>query len=201
MLQGCAGHCDRLAGSSGSASQDRRHRGPAQEVRRLRRRQQGRAELQRSQRAGAAGQRHRWPRIVQHAAIRLRHSWQELAHWNERYEQRFGHLFIICASGKPASVMLAALKTRCAGAAPVLSCKHISKHQQPACRYGNTPAQELATAAGEQMKITELRLLQLAARSGLSQPSPGSAQQAARRAGQTLTHLGACPLQPVCARC
>lgn len=43
---------------------------------------------------------------------------QELAHWNKLYEERFGHLFIICARGKPASVMLAALKSRCVTCQP-----------------------------------------------------------------------------------
>ena len=39
---------------------------------------------------------------------------QELAACNRRYEERFGHIFIICASGRSASEMLQALKERCA---------------------------------------------------------------------------------------
>lgn len=41
------------------------------------------------------------------------------------------------------------------------------------------------------MKITELRLLDLASRMGVPAESRGSAQQATERAGQTLAHLGA----------
>jgi 2-oxo-4-hydroxy-4-carboxy--5-ureidoimidazoline (OHCU) decarboxylase len=37
---------------------------------------------------------------------------QELAEMNQRYEAKFGHIFIICASGKSAQEMLAALKDR-----------------------------------------------------------------------------------------
>lgn len=38
--------------------------------------------------------------------------WQELAEWNARYEARFGHIFIVCASGKSAEEMLAIIKSR-----------------------------------------------------------------------------------------
>ncbi|KAI7845762.1 hypothetical protein COHA_000676 [Chlorella ohadii] len=37
---------------------------------------------------------------------------QELAEWNARYEARFGHIFIVCASGKSAEEMLAIIKSR-----------------------------------------------------------------------------------------
>lgn len=37
---------------------------------------------------------------------------QELADWNTKYEQKFGHIFIIFASGKTAPQMLEALKAR-----------------------------------------------------------------------------------------
>ena len=40
---------------------------------------------------------------------------QALADWNARYEARFGHIFIVCASGKSAEEMLAAVQSRCAG--------------------------------------------------------------------------------------
>ena len=33
---------------------------------------------------------------------------------NQKFEAKFGHIFIICASGKSAQEMLAALKDRCA---------------------------------------------------------------------------------------
>ncbi|KAL4422666.1 hypothetical protein ABPG75_008863 [Micractinium tetrahymenae] len=37
---------------------------------------------------------------------------QALADWNARYEAKFGHIFIICASGKSAEEMLAAVQRR-----------------------------------------------------------------------------------------
>lgn len=39
-------------------------------------------------------------------------SQQELAAWNARYEARFGHIFIVCATGKSAAEMLAAIQQR-----------------------------------------------------------------------------------------
>ncbi len=56
---------------------------------------------------------------------------------NLAYEERFGHLFIVCASGLSAGEMLARLKDRMGH---------------------NEPAYELRVAAGEQAKITRLRL-------------------------------------------
>ena len=47
--------------------------------------------------------------IVRHQ----RYAVQDLALWNRKYEERFGHIFIICAAGKPATVMLSAVKQRC----------------------------------------------------------------------------------------
>ncbi len=52
------------------------------------------------------------------------------------YEVRFGHLFIVCASGKSAPEMLALLRAR----------------------LQDSPGAELAVAAAEQRKITRLRL-------------------------------------------
>jgi 2-oxo-4-hydroxy-4-carboxy--5-ureidoimidazoline (OHCU) decarboxylase len=37
---------------------------------------------------------------------------QSLADWNVKYEEKFGHIFIICAAGKSADFMLEAVKTR-----------------------------------------------------------------------------------------
>lgn len=37
---------------------------------------------------------------------------QSLADWNRKYEDRFGHIFIICAAGKSAEEMLAAVQQR-----------------------------------------------------------------------------------------
>jgi 2-oxo-4-hydroxy-4-carboxy-5-ureidoimidazoline decarboxylase len=62
-----------------------------------------------------------------------------LADANRRYEERFGHIFIVCATGKTALEMLQAL------------------HE----RLHNTPDQELVAAAAEQAKITRLRLEKL----------------------------------------
>jgi 2-oxo-4-hydroxy-4-carboxy-5-ureidoimidazoline decarboxylase len=64
-----------------------------------------------------------------------------LAQGNREYEARFGHVFLICATGKSATDMLGALRAR----------------------FGNDPATELRIAAGEQAKITRLRLEKLAA--------------------------------------
>ncbi len=64
---------------------------------------------------------------------------QALAEANRRYEEIFGHLFIVCASGKSAREMLALLEQRSTA----------------------DPADELRTAAGEQQKITEIRLRKL----------------------------------------
>ena len=62
-----------------------------------------------------------------------------LAALNWAYEQKFGFIFIICATGKSSEEMLAALKNR----------------------LENEPATELPIAAAEQSKITELRLKKL----------------------------------------
>jgi 2-oxo-4-hydroxy-4-carboxy-5-ureidoimidazoline decarboxylase len=58
---------------------------------------------------------------------------------NLEYENRFGHVFLICATGKSAAEMLAALQNR----------------------LHNDAATELHIAAGEQAKITRLRLARL----------------------------------------
>ena len=55
---------------------------------------------------------------------------------NVAYEARFGHIFIVCATGKSAAEMLALLEAR----------------------MGNDPDEELRIAAGEQAKITRIRL-------------------------------------------
>ncbi|MEO5762939.1 MAG: 2-oxo-4-hydroxy-4-carboxy-5-ureidoimidazoline decarboxylase [Vicinamibacteria bacterium] len=63
----------------------------------------------------------------------------ELAKANRDYEARFGYIFIVCASGKTASEMLELL----------------------GARLSNEHSVELKVAAGEQMKITRLRLEKL----------------------------------------
>jgi|SRR5215218_2109208 len=62
-----------------------------------------------------------------------------LAALNADYEQKFGYIFIICATGKTSDEMLSAL------------------HE----RLQHDPESELLIAAAEQSKITELRLKKL----------------------------------------
>jgi 2-oxo-4-hydroxy-4-carboxy-5-ureidoimidazoline decarboxylase len=62
-----------------------------------------------------------------------------LAEGNRVYEARFGHIFIVCATGLSAGAMLARLRER----------------------VDNEPAAELRIAAGEQAKITALRMARL----------------------------------------
>jgi OHCU decarboxylase len=64
---------------------------------------------------------------------------RELAEGNREYEKKFGHIYIVCATGKSADEMLALLKER----------------------LGNERETELRNAAEEQRKITELRLRKL----------------------------------------
>jgi OHCU decarboxylase len=62
-----------------------------------------------------------------------------LASENRRYEDRFGHVFLIAASGRSAEEILQSLRQRMA----------------------NDPGTELGVAAAEQRKITNLRLEKL----------------------------------------
>jgi OHCU decarboxylase len=64
---------------------------------------------------------------------------QTLADLNKEYEDKFGHIFIVCATGKSSEEMLAILRGR----------------------LQNNPDVELRIAAAEQGKITELRLKKL----------------------------------------
>jgi OHCU decarboxylase len=65
-----------------------------------------------------------------------------LAALNVDYQERFGYIFIVCATGQSSADMLAAL----------------------GARLSNDPQTELAVAAGEQQKITALRLQKLVMR-------------------------------------
>ena len=89
---------------------------------------------------GAAGARgfsaREQAQVAQASAATL----QELETLNRRYRERFGFVFLVCATGKSASEMLALLQARIDNAADV----------------------ELRIAAGEQAKITRLRLEKLA---------------------------------------
>lgn len=60
----------------------------------------------------------------------------DLAEANRRYEQKFGRIFILCASGKTSAEVLAALESR----------------------MNNPPEVELREAAEQQRQITNLRL-------------------------------------------
>lgn len=64
---------------------------------------------------------------------------KNLIKFNEEYEAKFDHVFLICATGKPAAEMLKALQER----------------------IQNSPEQELKNACVEQSKITKIRLQKL----------------------------------------
>jgi OHCU decarboxylase len=64
---------------------------------------------------------------------------QALADLNQKYEDKFGYIFIVCASGKTSDEMLAILRER----------------------LENDADEELRIAAAEQAKITKLRLQKL----------------------------------------
>jgi 2-oxo-4-hydroxy-4-carboxy-5-ureidoimidazoline decarboxylase len=64
---------------------------------------------------------------------------QALAQGNRAYEEKFGFIFLVCATGKSAEEMLALLRER----------------------MPNDAAAELRIAAGEQAKITRIRLEKL----------------------------------------
>ncbi|TGD80675.1 2-oxo-4-hydroxy-4-carboxy-5-ureidoimidazoline decarboxylase [Hymenobacter wooponensis] len=66
---------------------------------------------------------------------------EALAAGNEAYEQKFGYIFIVCATGKSAEEMLALLQAR----------------------LPNPPPQEILIAMAEQDKITRIRLEKLLA--------------------------------------
>jgi OHCU decarboxylase len=63
----------------------------------------------------------------------------ELDLLNREYENRFGYIFIICATGRTTAQMLVALKER----------------------LNNSPGVEIRVAAEQQRQITHLRLLRL----------------------------------------
>lgn len=64
-----------------------------------------------------------------------------LAEGNKAYEEKFGYIFIVCATGKTAEEMLALLQQR----------------------LPNSPEAEIKIAMGEQNKITKIRLEKLLA--------------------------------------
>jgi len=64
---------------------------------------------------------------------------EALAEANKKYEEKFGYIFIVCATGKSAEEMLTILETR----------------------LQNSPEVEIEIAADEQNKITKLRIEKL----------------------------------------
>ena len=64
---------------------------------------------------------------------------QALAEGNRAYEEKFGYIYIVCATGKTATEMLELLQDR----------------------LSNTPENEITVAMGEQQKITRIRLEKL----------------------------------------
>jgi 2-oxo-4-hydroxy-4-carboxy-5-ureidoimidazoline decarboxylase len=78
----------------------------------------------------------KWSEGEQSAAAIDATTEEKLAAANKQYEQKFGRIFIVCASGKTAAEMLAILTARLA----------------------NDAATELKDAAEQQRQITQLRL-------------------------------------------
>ena len=96
--------------------------------------------------AGQTAREQRWSAREQSAAAGAGEGVAEaLAAANLAYEARFGHIYIVCASGRGADEILADLRSR----------------------MRNDPATELRVAAEEQRKITRLRLARL-----LEEPRP-----------------------------
>lgn len=96
----------------------------------------GREKAAREQQAQAAG----WSEQEQAGARdAAQGTLDELAEANRVYEERFGYIFIVCATGKTAAEMLALLHAR----------------------LSNEASHELRNAAEEQRKITRLRVEKL----------------------------------------
>ncbi|KAL6964889.1 hypothetical protein U1Q18_035942 [Sarracenia purpurea var. burkii] len=91
------------------------------------------------------------------------YSLQELSDWNSRYRQKFGFVFLIFASGRSTPEILSELKRR----------------------YQNKPLVEFEIAAGEQMKVTELRLAKL-----FSTKAEGASTTNAQYAADVATKAG-----------
>jgi len=90
--------------------------------------------------APTSDQSKRWSAAEQVAvSTAAQETLRELANLNRQYEERFGYIFIVCASGKSSDEMLAMLRTR----------------------LENPAGQELRNAAVEQARITQLRLKKL----------------------------------------
>ncbi|HVR42030.1 MAG TPA: allantoicase [Thermoanaerobaculia bacterium] len=88
------------------------------------------------ERKGGAAAARRWSEREQAAAAGAA---EALAKANRAYEEKFGHIYIVCATGKSGDEILADLQSR----------------------MKNAPGDELRVAAEEQRKITRLRLEKL----------------------------------------
>ena len=81
-----------------------------------------------------------WAEVEQSGVISSNeNTLHELAQANDTYQNKFGFIFIVCATGRSAAEMLADLKER----------------------INNSSEEEIKIAAGEQLKITKLRLEKL----------------------------------------
>lgn len=90
--------------------------------------------------AGQSAAEQRWSSQEQQGAARADdEARRALAEVNRAYEARFGHIYLVCATGKSADELLAIARARLA----------------------NDPATELRVAASEQLKILRLRLAKL----------------------------------------
>ena len=90
--------------------------------------------------AATSDQSKRWSEAEQDAVnTAAEETLRELANLNHQYEEKFGYIFIVCATGKSSDEMLAILRSR----------------------LENPAGQELRNAAAEQARITHLRLKKL----------------------------------------
>ena len=90
--------------------------------------------------AATSDQSKRWSEAEQAAvSTAAQATLTELANLNRRYEEKFGYIFIVCATGKGSEEILAILRAR----------------------LENPASEELRNAAAEQARITQLRLKKL----------------------------------------
>ena len=94
------------------------------------------------ERAAGQSQAAEWSRTEQSAAAAADAQTQrELAESNLEYEHKFGHVYLVCASGRSAAELLTVLRTR----------------------LGNNPGREWQVVRGELQKINEIRLVKMLA--------------------------------------
>jgi 2-oxo-4-hydroxy-4-carboxy-5-ureidoimidazoline decarboxylase len=94
------------------------------------------------ERAAGQSQAAEWSRTEQSAAATAdSETRRELAESNLEYEHKFGHVYLVCASGRSAAELLTVLRTR----------------------LGNNPGREWQVVRGELQKINEIRLVKMLA--------------------------------------